>query len=99
MATLKTLLTFMLVGALLGLLGASWVGPSFLAWNNTADLATTTQCNLPEVVERVTARLLYYQAVGAAVGAVAFLALGAVVVRRRAVARRTPGPAAPPPAG
>jgi hypothetical protein len=99
MATLKTLLTFMLLGALVGLLGASWLGPRWIAWNNTATLATTTQCNLPEVVERVTSELLYYQSLGAAVGAGAFLVLGAVVVRRRAVAHRAqPAPAARPPA-
>ena len=35
MAAVKTLLTFVLLGAFLGLAGASWLGPKYLEWDNT----------------------------------------------------------------
>ncbi len=97
-ATLKTLLTFVLGGAFLGLATASWLGPKWLEWDNTTRLAASTQtmCNLPEIVRLTASKLLRYQVTGTLVGAVIFLGLGIafVVVRGRQQPRP---PAAPPP--
>ena len=76
MATLKTLLTFMLLGAFLGLATASWVGPRFLEWYNTAPLGAQTVCDLPKVVQGITADLLRYQLIGTLTGTGTFLVLG-----------------------
>jgi hypothetical protein len=76
MATLKTLLTFMLLGAFLGLAAASWLGPRFLEWYNTAPLGAQTVCDLPKVVQGITADLLRYQLIGTLTGTGLFLVLG-----------------------
>ncbi len=81
MATLKTLLTFMLLGAFLGLATASWAGPRFLEWYNTAPLGAQTVCDLPKVIQGITADLLRYQVYGTLMGAGTFLILGIVFVR------------------
>ena len=39
MNTAKTLLNFVLSGALLGILVASWAGPNFIGWYNETPLA------------------------------------------------------------
>ena len=85
MAILKTLLTFLLAGAFLGLATASYAGPRWLEWDNTATLAPTqTMCNLPDIIRLTAARLLHYQLVGTLAGASVFLVLGiAFVVMRR----------------
>jgi hypothetical protein len=98
-ASLKTLLTFLLAGAFAGLATASWLGPKWLEWDNTTRIqATQTMCNLPEVIRNVTAELLAYQFTGTWVGAGAGLVLGLVflVVRSRKQ-KASPPPVAPPP--
>ncbi|MFP2928589.1 hypothetical protein ACLESO_26020 [Pyxidicoccus sp. 3LG] len=101
MNTAKTLLNFVLAGALLGIVAASWVGPAFLGWYNETPFATQTMCNLPEVIRGTSASLLGYQAIGAGIGALVMLVLGVLLVRRsnrraQAQADQTP-PASPPP--
>jgi hypothetical protein len=94
MATLKTLLTFMLAGAFFGLAGASWLGPKWLQWDNTTRLAATqTMCDLPVVIESVTSELLRMQLLGTLGGALVFLVLGIFFVRARG---KRSTPAAPP---
>ncbi|MBZ4420270.1 hypothetical protein [Myxococcus sp. RHSTA-1-4] len=102
MNTAKTLLNFVLAGALLGIAAASWIGPSFLGWYNETPYATQTMCNLPEVIRKTASDVLTYQAVGAGIGAFVMLVLGVLFVRRasrraRMQAGQTP-PTAPPPA-
>ncbi|MCP3163456.1 hypothetical protein [Myxococcus qinghaiensis] len=97
----KTLLNFVLGGALLGILVASWAGPHFIGWYNETPLATQTMCNLPQVIRQVSSDLLTWQTIGAGVGAAVFLVLGILfTVRSNRKAReqqtRTPPPAAPP---
>ena len=95
MALLRTVLTLMLAGALLGGVIAGYMAPKYLEWNTTSPYATTTQCDLPAVVRQVAADILKSQAVGAASGAGAGLVLGLVLgVRGRK--RRTAPPASPP---
>lgn len=95
MARIQTLLTFLLAGAFLGLATASWLGPKWLEYDNTATLAPTqTLCNLPEIIRATTTRLLHYQLVGTLTGAAAFLALGIVFLVVRS--RRHPPASTPP---
>ncbi len=82
MNTAKTLLNFVLAGALLGIVVASWMGPAFLGWYNETPFATQTVCNLPQVIRGTTSSLLTYQASGAGIGALVMLVLGVLFVRR-----------------
>jgi hypothetical protein len=99
MNTAKTLLNFVLAGALLGIIVASWMGPAFLGWYNETPFATQTVCNLPEVIRSTTSSLLTYQASGAGIGALVMLVLGVLFVRRasrKALARAGQTPPATP---
>jgi len=90
MATLKTLLTFMLAGAFLGLAGASWLSPKYIEWDNTPRLTSAqTLCDLPAIVQDVTGQLLQMQLIGTLGGAVLFLVMGVFFVRARGK-RNTP---------
>lgn len=78
-----SLLTYTLAGALAGGAVASWLSPKYLAWDNTAPLGTQTVCDLPKVVESISAQLIHAQLWGQAIGAAAFLLLGATVLHFR----------------
>ena len=100
MPMLKTVLTFMLVGALLGNVVASLVAPSYLAWNNSAPQAAQTICNLPQVIQNTSSDLIKAQLTGSGIGAVILLVVGIVFVRARAKKEKqqaTPPPAPPAP--
>ena len=99
MPKLKTVLTFMLAGAFLGNLVATFAAPRFMEWYNSTPLASQTMCNLPQVVHDVTSQLIRAQFIGSGIGAVLFLVLGVVYVQARAKKQQqapTP-PAAPTP--
>jgi uncharacterized membrane protein YjgN (DUF898 family) len=83
MDKLKTVLTFMLGGSLIGAVVASLVAPMVLAWWNSAPLANQTMCDLPSAIHETTSALIKAQLVGAGVGAVAFMVLGILFVRSR----------------
>jgi hypothetical protein len=98
MATLKTLLTFMLAGAFLGLAGASWLGPKYIEWDNTPRLTSAqTLCDLPAIVQDVTGQLLQMQLFGTLGGALVFLVLGIVFVRMRGKRNTPAAPTGTPP--
>jgi hypothetical protein len=98
MAKLKTVLTFMLAGALLGNLVATFAAPRFMEWYNSTPLASQTMCNLPQVVRDVTAQLIRAQLIGSGIGMAVFLVLGIVFVQARAKKQQaTPPPVAPTP--
>lgn len=78
MAIVRTLLNFMVAGALLGLVLASWLYPSYASWNNSAPLAASTVCDLPGAIEKVTKDLIQVQWMSAAVGAGLALLAGIV---------------------
>lgn len=100
----KTVVIFVLLGAILGAVAASFVAPPALGWYNEAGFLSQSGqvqalVNLPQVIKYTSDRLLKAQAIGGALGAFTFLVLGLVSAgrsrRRRAAA---PGTAAPRPA-
>ena len=69
-----TILLYVLVGALVGAVTASFVVPPFLAWYNepgaiNAGKQVETLCNIPELIHYTSSRLLRGQLIGATVGA------------------------------
>lgn len=97
MNTLKTLLTFLLAGAFVGGALGSWLGPKYIAWDNTATFATQTVCDLPTVVGQVADKLLRTQLYSALAGALVFLVFGIFFVRARNARRARTGAAPVPP--
>ncbi len=91
---MKGILIWILVGALAGIAAASFFVPLMLGWYNEAGYLAkggqpATMVNLPDVVRYATSRLIRGQAIGGAIGAVVFFALGlAVGGRKRAGADR-----------
>jgi hypothetical protein len=104
MGVVKTVLIFVLLGALLGVAGASVVVPPALSWYNEPGALqkgghVESIVNVPEVIRYTTDRLIKSQVIGAGIGAVVGLAIGAVTAsrgRRRRTAA-APAPAAPAP--
>jgi hypothetical protein len=100
MHVVKTVLIFVLFGALLGVAGASFVVPPALSWYSAPGaLQKSGQVqaivNIPEVIRYTTDRLIKSQAVGAGLGAVVGLVIGALSAsrgRRRAAAAPAPKP-------
>ena len=89
MGTVRTVLVFMMIGAILGIVVASLVVPPVLAWYNAPGAikpggSVETLCNLPDLIRYTSRRLILGQLIGAAIGALAFLFPGVVWARRRA---------------
>jgi hypothetical protein len=85
---MKGILIWALAGALLGIAAASFIVPPMLSWYNEAGYLSNAgqpaaMVNLPDVVRYSTTRLIRGQAIGAAIGAVVFFALGLVLGGRR----------------
>ena len=96
---MKSLLIWILLGALLGMIAASFIVPPMLSWYNEAGyLAKEGQpaamVNLPEVVKYATTRLIRGQFIGGGIGAALFLVLGLVFAGR---GRKRPKSAEPAP--
>lgn len=99
MATVKTLLTFVLLGAFLGLAGASWLGPKYLEWDNTPRYQSSqTICDVPALVRDISAQMLEYQLIGTLIGAGVFLLLGIFFVVDRTKRRKQQAQGEQPPA-
>jgi hypothetical protein len=91
---MKTTLLFVLAGAFIGAVIASFVVPPALAWYTSPGglpkgAAIQAVVQIPEVIRYATTNLIRGQLIGAVVGGAAGLVLG-VLVRR-------PGKAAPEP--
>jgi hypothetical protein len=85
---MKGISIWVLAGALLGIAAASVIVPPMLSWYNEAGYLSNAgqpaaMVNLPDVVRYSTTRLIRGQAIGAAIGAVVFLALGIALGRKR----------------
>ena len=96
---MKGILIWVLVGALLGIVAASFIVPPMLSWYNEAGYLAkggqpAAMVNLPEVVRYATTRLMQGQLIGGAIGAAVFFALG-LVIGGRGRRRRAEAPAAP----
>ena len=84
---MKTVLIFVLAGALLGVIAASLVVPPALSWYTApGGLPKGAQIQalveIPEVIRYATARLMHGQAIGGVCGAVLGLLLGILFVRK-----------------
>jgi hypothetical protein len=94
MNSLKTVLVFMMTGALLGVVIASLIVPPILSWYNEpgaiAPGRIETLCNLPELIRYTSTRLIRGQIIGAAVGALLFMVPGVMTVRRRSARVEAP---------
>lgn len=86
MAHVRTVLMFIVSGALAAMLGVSLVGPGILEWFNTPMLPTAT-CLCSDVA-RQASTIITYQLRGSAAGAVlgAILGIAFVVIRRKKAA-------------
>jgi hypothetical protein len=81
-STVKTLLLFVLSGALLGVLVASLIAPGAYVWYESPGSGRSQELLVREdVIRATTDHLLHSQAIGAGVGALAFLVLGILLVR------------------
>jgi len=92
----KSLVIWILAGAIIGGVAASFIVPPMLSWYNEAGYLSqggqpSAVVNLPNVVRYATDRLIRGQAIGAAIGAVLFAVLG-MVVGGRGRARRAASP-------
>jgi hypothetical protein len=83
----KTALIFMLTGALLGVVVASYVVPPALSWYSApgglpqgAQIQAIVQ--IPEIIRYATTKLMRGQVIGGVVGAILGLVAGILVVRR-----------------
>lgn len=95
---MKSLLIWILAGAVLGGIAASFIVPPMLSWYNEAGYLSqggqpAAMVNLPQVVRYATSRLIRGQAIGAGIGAIVFFALGLAVGGRSR--RQTDAPPAP----
>ena len=95
---MKGILIWILAGALVGIVAASFIVPPMLSWYNEAGFLSqgnqaAAMVNLPEVVRYSTSRLIRGQAIGAAAGALLFFVLGLAVGGRRRNRTATPPPA------
>jgi hypothetical protein len=87
MRAVKSILIFMMMGAIVGAVVASFVVPPMLGWYNAPGAIkpggpVESICNLPEVIRYTSNRLLLGQLIGALIGAVAFLFPGMAWARR-----------------
>lgn len=92
---MKGITIWVLIGALAGIVAASFIVPPMLSWYNEAGYLSqgnqpAAMVNLPQVVRYATTRLIQGQAIGAAIGAVAFFALGLAFGRKRKPPVRSP---------
>ncbi|MCI0569557.1 MAG: hypothetical protein L0Y66_02285 [Myxococcaceae bacterium] len=85
MSTTKTLLLFLLTGALLGAAVTTWIAPGTYIWWATPGSGTGQELLVrADVIRETVAWLVKWQAIGAAIGAGLFLVLGLLWVRAQA---------------
>jgi hypothetical protein len=98
---MKTTVILTLVGALIGVVAASFIVPPALAWYTApgglpqgAQIQAVVQ--IPEVIRYATTKLLNGQMIGAAIGAAVGLIAGLfLTMRPRTVTITSPAPPAP----
>jgi hypothetical protein len=85
---MKTVVIFMLAGALVGVVAASYIVPPALSWyTSPGGLPRGAQIQavveIPEVIRYATSRLMRGQAIGGAIGAAVGLVIGILSVKKR----------------
>jgi hypothetical protein len=93
MRALKRILGWMLGGALLGLLIASFSVSHYLPWYNQPGQGEQTLCDMGTVTRRIAATIYHWQGIGAAVGAGVGLIIAVLLIvraRGRASAQTPP---------
>lgn len=94
MASVKTVVLFTLIGAVLGTVVVDFIAPAAIAWDHTPRSGQAL-CNCTEISHSISGALIQWQAVGSAIGAVGFLVLGILwEVRARKKAAAAPAAAA-----
>jgi len=91
----KTVLVFMMMGAIVGAVAASFIVPPILGWYNEPGAISPgkqveTLCNLPELIRYTASRIMRGQLIGAGVGALLFLFPGLSLARRRSATPASP---------
>ena len=89
MEVARRLLTFALLGVVLGAAAASLLAPAYLDWYNTPG-TESPMCNCTERTRNTASSLLSGQMAGAMIGGVALLIGGIVLAVRRRRTERTP---------
>lgn len=69
LATLKTVLNFVVAGALIGILAASWAGPGYVEWDNRTGPTDTGTCFCSRKAREGAEQMLTYQKAWGGVGA------------------------------
>ena len=97
---MKSVIIWILAGALLGVAAASVIVPPMLSWYNEPGYLSqgsqpTAVVNLPQVVRYSTSRLIRGQAIGGGIGAVLFFVLGLALGGRGRARRAAASPADP----
>jgi hypothetical protein len=90
MQTVRTVLSFIVGGALLAVLAASFFGPKYIAWDNTVGSGASAMCVCQEVALQGAQRMINMQMTWCATGAVLGGVLGGVFVFMRR--KQTPAP-------
>lgn len=98
---MKTVLMFMMAGALVGIIAASLVVPPALSWYTAPGglpkgARIQAVVEIPEVIRYATSRLMHGQAIGGGCGAALGLLLGIVIVRRNTIVASSTRPSRTP---
>lgn len=80
---MKTILIFILLGAMIGAVVTSFLVPSALPWYTFQGAQTQEIVQVPEIIRYATAKLLKWQAIGAGIGGTVGLVIGVFAVRGR----------------
>lgn len=94
----RTVLTFVVGGTLLGIIGASYFSPRYLAWDNTPGQGKAL-CDCAEITRQSADRLINAQLTGGAVGGGVGLLVGSTFLflrRKKRLALSSPAPTSAP---
>ncbi len=69
MARLRRVFNFVVFGALVGVVATSWLGPKYLAWDNSPTFGKAL-CDCAEVTRQTATKLMGFQMTGLGAGAV-----------------------------
>lgn len=86
-SAVKTVMLFLLSGAIVGAVVASLIAPGLYAWAATPGETTQEIISRVSVIREATSMLMKAQAIGAGIGSLAGLVTG--VLLARSLARRT----------